>query len=377
MSVFQELFGGPMSGLLSKEQIAGAEKQALRDFSLSMLANAGSRSPGGTPPSFVEALAMGTIAGRESYDKYSQEVRSVEAAQDIDQLLSQGLNVDSISAAYTRAVRAGDLDTARTLGPLLQDLIGPGGVSNLIPKEDPQTGYINWHDGPTGQIVLRGTGDKDILAPGLRDEKNRIVNNFNQQVAASRDVANSYRRVLSSTTTLVAYEKAKKEAEANGTEPPPTPTAAAMAAISSFARLLDPGSVVRSEEFKVVSNQGSALDKLKAWYKSIMEGTLPENLAQQLQDEAYRQTKIQRGTFDVGIQQAQADATSVGIDHKFLPIISPFDDALEGLRTNALDFFDPEAWLEQQARDSAAPKTPEQQAARQAYIDSLAKGGGN
>lgn len=371
MGILNELFSGPVSGLLSEEQVAGAEKQALRDFSLSMLANAGSKTPGGTPPSFIEALAMGTIAGRESYNKYASDVRGVEAAQDIDDLLKQGVTPDSLTDAFGRAIRSGDLETARTIGPILQSLMGSGGENmRLIPKDNPQTGYIDWHDPTTGQVVLEGTGSEDILAPALRDDKENIVDRFERKVAPQRDVANSYRRVLSATQTLVNHSREAAEAKKLGKEAPQVPTAAAMAAISSFARLLDPGSVVRTEEFKIVTNQGSLYDKLNNWWRQIVAGDMPENLAQNLQDEARRQTAAQRESFMDNQQQAWDEGIAVGVDKKFLPLINPFDSSLAGFNEGTLELMDVHAWNEQQRIDSEAfAKDPDRQQALRDQMD--------
>jgi hypothetical protein len=358
MGLLTDVFGSPAAGLLSDEQVRGAEKHALRNFGLRMM------MASGETPNFLQAIAAGTMAGREAYEQFGSKARSVDMAQDIDQLLEQGLTPQSLADTYTRALRGGDLDTVRAIGPLLNTLMGDGGSQlKLVPKDNPQTGYIDWHDPTTGQVVLEGTGDEDILAPALRDDKENIIDRFERKVAPQRDVANSYRRVLSATSALINYQKEAAYARENGLPLPEAPTAAAMAAISSFARLLDPGSVVRTEEFKIVTNQGDLWDKLNNWWMQIKEGVMPENLAQQLQDEARRQTAAQRESYLDNVRQAHSEGVAVGIDpEKFLKMLNPFDSALAGFNDGTLELMDVTAWNRQQEIDSEAfRKDPERQ----------------
>jgi hypothetical protein len=380
--ILDALFAGPEAGLLTPEQRQLAGKQALRDFGLSLIMSGAPPGGGKNAPPFLAALAAGTKAGEQSYANYAQRERQAQTTGRIEDILAGGLTPMSAGAAFGEAVAGRDLETARTLGPLLQSYVSAGRGTGkadmkLEDKTNPLTGEREWWAVPTApgpgqvpQLVMTQETEGDVLPPGLQESQRAVLSRFASASSDVRDVANSYRRVLSATNTLLKAEEEMAEASASGREYV-RPTAAAMAAISSFARLLDPGSVVREGEFHIVSNQGSLVDRIRRWWEQIMSGMVPKGLANALQNEAYRQTQAQHSTFKELASQARAEAKSVGISRdSWLPIYDPFESALQEHREGTIEDFDPEWWL-QQGQDSTRqdrPLTAEE-------IDSIAAGG--
>ncbi len=343
-TVSQGLLAGPERHTLDADQRREAGQQGLRDMGLSLLMSGGPPGGGRNAPTTLAAIAAGAQAGRASYRDTAERLRAAETTVGIEEAMADGYSPEALQNAFTAAIEGGDLETARSIGPILQQMISSQATSPNTIKEttDPLTGEKIFFDmsGPAPREIMRiGAGmEGDILPSGLQQERGRILSRLATRSSGVTDVANSYRRVLSATNTLLNYDKAVALAKQRGESLPARPTAAAMAAISSFARLLDPGSVVREGEFHIVSNQGSAVDRIKRWYETIMQGMIPDGLAQALQDEAFRQTTAQRTTMNEINETAWEQGMAAGIKKKWMPLENPFASALAELRAGTLEF---------------------------------------
>ena len=373
--VSQGLLAGPERHTLSEAQRKEAGQQGLRDMGLSLLMSGAPPGGGRNAPSTLAAIAAGAQSGRSSYRDAAERLRAAGTTAGVEEALAGGYSPESLQNAFTAAVEGGDIETARAIGPILQQMISSGATpgSNTIKETiDPLTDekiFFDMSSGMPREIMRIGAGmEGEILPSGLQEERGRILSRLATRSSGVTDVANSYRRVLSATNTLLQYDDAAALAKERGDTIPARPTAAAMASISSFARLLDPGSVVREGEFHIVSNQGSAVDRIKRWYDSITQGMIPDGLAQALQDEAFRQTTAQQATMNEINDNAWAQAKAAGIKKEWMPLENPFASALAELRAGDMEEFDMTGW-EQGQENASQALTPEQRkAAREAYL---------
>ena len=359
-----EIFGAPSGKLLEKEERQGAERQAVMDMGLSLMANSMPSSFNEPSKPLFQALALGVMSGRGAYKRYADATRAAATATDIEELMSGPMSLDTLKSTYQRALAGGDVETARTVGPLIQSMLRAEAESaenprNLQFREDPQTGNMVVVDPTPGSVgvVMRFNGayrdeNGELQIPLNPVEKKHVLDLTNkylqhQSYTQASDVANSFKRVAVHAQALMNAEEDAQKAKDMGQDYQ-APIADTMALISSFARLLDPNSVVKEGEYRIVSNVGGFMDRMKNWTKMMRDGTFTERTAQQFLNAAVREANARRGTVQALRQQFWMTGDSVGLDPDDMPLMDPFVEAFRsiGIDVDAVAIGeDANAWL--------------------------------
>jgi len=323
LSGLEGVFSGPGRGLLTPEQRAQATKESLRTFGLSLLAQSGPPGGGRNAPSFLQALAAGTMAGRESYKQSGAEQRKAAATKDIEDILAGGFSGTNLANAYTRAVQAGDQDTARTLaGPLQTILASEDGTEpNLKSIErdngdvvffNPKTGeeVSTWHP-PEGTDVRMSAEDKRLATS--------VVGQFMSNTNLLREIPQQVRRVYAPTNRIIRTYEDPKATEQEIDEV----TYATLTAISAYARTIDPGSTVRSQELEGLIRQGDLKEQLETYLSQKLTGRMTYELARALQAEARAQLIAQAPVFNEIRKNYDNMLTAFGFDEGVIQQILP------------------------------------------------------
>lgn len=321
LSGLEGVFGGPGRGLLTPEQRAEATKESLRSFGLALLAQSGPPGGGRNAPSFLQALAAGTIAGREAYKQSGAEQRKAAATKDIEDILAGGFSGPNLQAAYTRAVQVGDQDTARTLVSAMQTLPEGGTAPNLTSIER-DNGDVVFFNPKTGEEVTTWSPPEGSAGVQLAPEDKRIIaqilGQFETATRTMQEVPLQVRRVFGPTNRLIqSYE------DPNISEEKKQELAyAAVSAISAYARTIDPGSVVRSEEMQLLLGQGDLRTKLESFLEQKITGRLAVQLAHALQAEARAQLLSQMPVYRERQETTQSLLDRFGYDN--IPLPDPY-----------------------------------------------------
>lgn len=322
MGILSSIFGGgPQQGLLTAQQKRQAEKDSLMTLGLTLLANSGAPGGGRNAPSFLQALAAGTAAGRETYVTSGQEQRQAAATKDIEDILAGGFSGPNLQRAYTRAVQAGDQDTARTLVSAMSTLPAGGTAPNLKSIER-DSGDVVFFNPKTGEEVTTWSPPAGAEGSSLEPEDKRIIaqilGQFETATRTMQEVPLQVRRVFGPTNRLIqSYE------DPNITEDKKQELAyAAVSAISAYARTIDPGSVVRSEEMQLLLGQGDLRTKLESFLEQKITGRLAVQLAHALQSEARAQFLSQMPVYRARQGYAQEVMSRFGYDN--IPLPDPY-----------------------------------------------------
>lgn len=196
--LFDRVFGGPASAQLSPEQRRGAGARGLMDFGLALMA---SDKP------FAQAIAMGTMAGRQSYGQYAEEAKQADVAKKLEQIFARGLEPEAVEKGLATALGGGDVETARTLGPILQSLIATG-RDRTAPPPNLQLKEVGnnmiWFNPKTGEAV----SSFQIPDEGLTDQQHaRLLQayaQFDTKTGNLWEVPIQVSRVMSATNRLLA-----------------------------------------------------------------------------------------------------------------------------------------------------------------------------
>lgn len=327
-------FGGKPSGLLTPEQRSAAGWEALRDAGLGMI-QASAPTPWGTPPATgPEVFGAALQAGTQGYQGASQRQREEAGQLAIRDALQPGATLETVQEAYGKAVAAGAYDAAKTISPVLQSMLGASGADNLAIRELPN-GDLLFLDPKTGEE--RGSYDYKPGAQPLTPQEQQIVlghfRNFNEVTSAEQEVPRQVRRVFAPTNRLIAAITAGVSREEKKHL-----ALAAVSAFSAYARTIDPGSVVRSEEMKLLMGEGDLVTKLESLFRRWTEGTVADELAYALQAEARAQLLAQAPSFyemrDAYYKQLEA----LGYEREQLILPDPYTSLIEA-------FYNPDGTL--------------------------------
>ncbi len=290
--------------------------------------------PGGgrNAPSFLAAIAAGTKAGQASYEQYVGKKRAVDTMGDISDILSGGLTPKALEDAIARAVRGGDMDTARTLSPILTALIGQeGGTLPNLMKHELENGQVAFFNPKTGQHVTTYTPPPGEGAPDLTEEQMRIISQaygqYDTTTKTMREVPLQVRRVFAPTNRLIASFN-----DPNITEDQKKELAfAAVSALSAYARTIDPGSVVRSEEMQLLLGQGDLVTKLETLVNRVLSGRTSVQIARALQAEARAQLMAQAPVFFQEKETAENRLRRFGFDPRYFEFSDPYTPLINEL----------------------------------------------
>lgn len=294
-NLLDHLFGGGTpQGLLTPDGIERARRQGLLNAGLGMLA--ASQNNG-----FGKSLAMGVQAGQEAYSgaaqnnvaqqEYAKEQAAMEKRRQILSRLDLS-NVTSpaeagirLRALATQLLRENDLEGVKVVQELAKSMgtegtsysapvqaMGPDGKPMFVrPGSDgsmlPVEGYS-----PVMETYTVDLGDRvEVRERGT----NRLVDTLQpgQKPGALTAGEQALRREYTPLAEpyqirVMAYNQLQALAKN-------TPSGANdLAIVVSYAKLLDPGSVVREGEVEVIRNTGGLPNWLVAQYNKLQDGGL-------------------------------------------------------------------------------------------------------
>jgi len=322
--LFASLFGGQQGQDLSTKSRKQLGRDALFNAGLSLLAQTPDAQ--GFSPTSLQGLGRSLQAGRESFGAGVADINAADALQERRRLLQDADTPTKRRGAFQEilemAVISGDADRIENASTALTaigdpDEFGFETVDNKLYQFDAAGKLVGVFGGGKEQDVLGVLTDRqfDRIKPPLTD--------FNQSTRGIREVPTQFRRVVASATPLAELSDNATAGEIKDL------SFAAVSALSSYARLIDPNSVVRTSEMELLLGQGSWKEKLETMILRAIEGTMSPALARALINEAKAQTKAQKESYEGFInqfaQQANAFAGLTPEQARRL-IINPYDE---------------------------------------------------
>lgn len=333
------LFGGPQAGLLSPEQQKQAGAKALTDFGLSLMVTAAPPPFGQPPTPLGKAIAMGTMAGRESFSRFVESTRQTETREAVSAAIQSGtegeFDVEALGSAFNAAIQGGDIDTARTIVPLLQAAMSnraatlPNLVSKELPLSEEEGGgrALVWFNPKTGTQVgpILKLPDEGLSSEEMGKIQQAYAQ-FNTRTAKLQEIPAQFRRVFATTSELLASYDEDRGIFTGGDEDVAFRT---VSALSAFARLIDPGSVVRSEEMKLLMGQGSLKQKIESLIESARSGRVTASLIRALAAEARTQLESQAPEFNNAKATAEDRLIRLGFEETDFVFPNPFQTVID------------------------------------------------
>lgn len=332
--VLSRLFGGsPQSGLLSPQQLRGAEKRALMDFGLSLLVSSAPPPFGQPRTPLGKAIAMGTLAGRESFERFTQQTRAVETQEAVGGALEEGLSLEALGSAFTEAMQSGDINSARTIVPLLQQAMSAAGESttapNLVHKEIPLEGGgkgLGWFNPKNGQLIsVMKLPDEGLTTEEIAKIQQGYAQ-FQTATAKLQEIPQQFRRVFATSQALLASFDEQGRPIIGTEEDVAFRT---VSALSAFARLIDPGSVVRSEEMRLLAGQGDLAQKIESFIEGVRAGRVSKSLVKALLAEAKTQLISQQAPFTEQKELAEERLIRLEFDKSDFIFPDPFQAVID------------------------------------------------
>lgn len=265
-----------LEGLLSPDDIATARRQGMLNLGMSLL--------GDQSPHFGEALAHGLQTAQGAYGNqvnqiaqrqmYGQDARQkmniLEARQKIAQQFppqpgeTSAQTVDRLKGMFAAYLQAGDLESAGKLGevlksigkdsnPALPHFVDSGDKTQMV---DPRTGAVI-KEYPKG----RAPKSADAVSADTRynaQQTNTILDDYRQDSA-------DFRKALS------GYEVLKGAIAHPGLAQP-------FAVLDAYARVMNPGAVVRQGTMQVLQEMGSYDQKVRKWLDMAQRGQWPPDM---------------------------------------------------------------------------------------------------
>jgi hypothetical protein len=270
-----------LEGLLSPEDIATARRQGMMNLGFSLL--------GDQSPHFGEALAHGLQSAQGGYgNAVNQTVQTQMVGQDVRQKMnilkarqqiaqqfpprqgeSPAQTIDRMKGMFAAYLNAGDLESAGKLGEVLKsigkDAAGPAlqhvDAGNKILVVDP-------HTGQTIREIPKGPAPKDPNAPVAAadhyraEQTNKILDDFRTESADFRKASSG-------------YEVLKGALAHPGLAQP-------FAVLDAYARVVNPGAVVRQGTMQVLQEMGSYDQKMRRWLDMAQKGQWPPDMLQSI-----------------------------------------------------------------------------------------------
>ncbi len=303
--LFANLFGGQQGQELSTKSRKQLGRDALFSAGLSLLAQTPDAQ--GFTPTSLQGLGRSLAAGRESFGAGVAEVQAADALQQRRSLLQDADTPTKRRGAFQEilelAVISGDPGQLSAAKTALEAIGDPD-------KFDFESvGDTLYQFNAAGELVgIFGDGQSQKMLGVMTDRQfDRIklpFADFNQTTKDIREIPTQFRRVVTSATPLANLPDNATADEIRDL------SFAAVTALSSYARLIDPNSVVRTSEMELLLGQGSWLEKLETMLLRATEGTMSPALARALIAEAKSQTKAQKEAYGVFVDQFTVQATA-------------------------------------------------------------------
>ena len=319
------LFGGGAGEDLPTESRRTLGRRALFNAGLSLLESSG---PGESrfTPSTLQAIGRGLQSGTAAFAGGVGQEQAAAALQQRRQLLQDADTPTKRRGAFQEilelAVISGDPTRIENASTALTALGDPDEfdfetVDDTLYQFDAAGKLVGVFGGGKEQDVLGALTDRQF------DRVKVPLKDFNQSTAGIREVPTQFRRVVTSATPLADLPDNATADEIKDL------SFAAVSALSSYARLIDPNSVVRTSEMELLLGQGSWKEKLETMINRAIEGTMSPALARALIAEAKSQTKAQKESYEGFInqfaQQANAFAGLTPEQARRL-VINPYDE---------------------------------------------------
>ena len=303
--LFANLFGGQQGQELSTKSRKQLGREALFNAGLSLLEQTPDAQ--GFSPTSLQGLGRSLRAGRESFGAGVAEVQAADALQQRKALLQDADTPTKRRGAFQEilemAVISGDTTRINNAKTALEAIGDPDKFD--FETVDNQLFQFN----AAGELVgIFGGGQSQEMLGVMTDRQfDRIklpFADFNQTTSDIREIPAQFRRVVSAATPLAELPDNASPDEIRDL------SFAAVTALSSYARLIDPNSVVRTSEMELLLGQGSWAEKLETLLKRATEGTMSPSLARALINEAKAQTKAQKQTYNTFVDQFSQQANA-------------------------------------------------------------------
>lgn len=351
--VMDRIMGGdsPMAQLLPQDQRQNALRQGLLGAGLSMVQASG-RHPQGTGKNLAQIMAGGLQAGQEGYQggvgsslqaqQMRQQLEMQQRRQEIMvKYADSPQDRDTMQRMFNDLIAIGDYEGAKPLAEVMK-----AGANDLHIMEA-DNGLIYAIDKRTGKEVNRigisnPAGGIIPLSDTQFNQMEQITDNFERQTGKFQEQAQSFGRVKVAASNLMT---AMREGRGNDA------AASSLALVYAYAKLLDPGSVVREGELRLTLSQGSVFDQITNMWKRAKEGTMSPRLVESMMREAMGQVNAAQGDFNRYVATSRERVQrQIGIDPNTFIYTNPFEGKMSGL---------PQEWIDQLAnvRVSRAPAT--------------------
>jgi hypothetical protein len=269
-----------LEGLLSPGDIASARRQGMLDLGLSLL--------GDHSAHFGEALAHGIQSARGSYgNSVNQTMQQQVAGQDVRQHMNilkarqqiaqqfppqpgeqPAQTIDRMKGMFAAYMQAGDLESAGKLGEVLKS-IGKDAAPPALQHVDAgdKILVVDPRDGHTIREIPKGAAPKsgDTVAADRRygsEQTNKILDDYRTDSA-------EFRKAIS------GYEVLKGAIAHPGMAQP-------FAVLDAYARVINPGAVVRQGTMQVLQEMGSYDQKMRRWIDMAQKGQWPPDMLQSI-----------------------------------------------------------------------------------------------
>lgn len=250
---------------------------ALTNAGLAMLQASG---PSPVRASLGQVLAAGLGTGRQSYAQAleGQRQKLLQTQRQAIQQKYQGkTDLGSLQSMLGDLVAIGDYEGAKPLAGYLESAIKAVGGKDSLPNLDhvvrsniDGTKTQVWYDPKTGAVVKEepfGAVDKD---PAL--EAARRAEAGQQRQAASTIIREFREQTKPQQLAAEAYQQFR-EAVAQHDNP-----ASFFAALDNFARIQNPGAIVRPTTMEIIRSMGSWPTQVETWINNGMKGVPPKEV---------------------------------------------------------------------------------------------------
>lgn len=258
--------------------------------------------------------ARGSAAGSVGQQQAVAEIQREKQRRDI---LAGGGDIEAlIEAGFIKD--AGDLARARQAVEAAKP--------KLVFQEMPD-GSLEALDPNTGDTVRKiGAGNKDQIT--LTPDQNQIVTGvrreFVRDTAVQMDQATQVLRIKAAAGQL---QKAINSGDRRRA------SAASLTMIMAYARLNDPGSVVRSEEVRVIFERvGSITQKVDNFIEQLRSGTMSLSVLNSITEAAGEQIAAAKTFYDAQLDASNLRLSDNGIRPEFLraaKLFGTFEEVLE------------------------------------------------
>lgn len=308
-----------LGGMVSPEMQSSAQRSGLLDAGISLLNDSG-RVVGGPAPSMGQALAHGLLAARAGHQQSleqginnslltddqdrKQQLQSVRQAIQRKYAPAPGASSaqveDSLKQMFNEYVRIGDTEM---VGKLAQVMPSLNHDKDAKPVEHIDLGdKVAVVDALTGKVLgvmSKGATPKTPaeIDAGLKfhaDQKNKILDDY------ARDTKD-FHQVMAGWDVLQGATK--------------DPTLATPFAITdAYARITNPGAIVRPTTLEMIHDMGSVGQKMQKWWAQNANGSLPPDIVRDFQKTLYNIVKNHKTQYDQIRGKAITRAKQSGID---------------------------------------------------------------